>query len=120
MSIPIFNTQYYNPEKYEPIGYVFGLSIHAISFLRDVTSNFMGIFGGQASSLNDKTRVVYESAIEDLRKNAGKCDLIVGLTININEIDDKFIVVNATGTALKLKNKPIIGSGKKPRKTKTI
>ena len=127
MDVPILNTQYYDTEKYEPIGYVFGLSIHAISALRDIVSNIMGTFGGKASAINNKTRVVYKDAIIDLRKNAGVCDLIVGLTININEIDQKFIVVDATGTALRLKQKNvvpvqqnIIVGGKKVKSKKKI
>ena len=122
MNVPILNTQYYDMQKYEPIGYVFGMSVHAISALRGFLSNLGGIFGGKSTILNNKTRVVYEDAINDLRKNAGQCDLIIGLTVNINEIDKDFILVDATGTALRLKQKPSnkMNGGNKEKKQNKV
>jgi len=106
MDIPILTIHYYDFNKYEPIGLVNSLSVHAISFLRGIVGGITSIFGGRQGVIQDKFLEVRNEILKELQQNAKKmgADLIVGLDIDITELGED-IIFAASATALKLKKK---------------
>ena len=95
----------YDLEKYNIIGPVSGLSVHSISFFRDLVSGFTSLFGGSQSLIKDKFLDVRKEAMKDLERKGEKqgADMIAGIEVELTELGNQFVVCVATGTALKIK-----------------
>jgi uncharacterized protein YbjQ (UPF0145 family) len=91
--------------KYEPIQMVNALSVHSISVVRDIFSNFTSIFGGQQALIEQKYLELREEVLQKLRINAVniKADMVIGVDYEITTLDGKFMIFSINGTALKLK-----------------
>jgi uncharacterized protein YbjQ (UPF0145 family) len=97
----------YDMEKYDIIGPVSGLSVHAISFFRNIVADITSLFGGAQSTIKEKFLDVRREAVQDMveKAKANKADMIAGLDLEVTEMANNFVVCVATGTALKEKNK---------------
>jgi uncharacterized protein YbjQ (UPF0145 family) len=95
----------YDMDKYEIMGPVSGLSVHSISFFRNLVSGFTSLFGGNQSLIKDKFLDVRKEAMADLSRKGAKqgADMIAGMEIELTELGNEFVVCVATGTALRLK-----------------
>ena len=93
----------YDMEKYEIIGPVSGMSVHGISFFRNIFAGFSSLFGGKQSAIQEKFMDVRREALKDMSKaakNAG-ADMVGGLTIELSELGQEYVLCLATGTALR-------------------
>ena len=101
----ISTLQTYDSDKYEIIGPVSGMSIHSISFIRNIFSGFTSLFGGKQDSIKTKFMDVRNESIKEMIQIAknNNSDMISGLIIELTELGAEFVVCIATGTALKLK-----------------
>lgn len=86
-----------------------GVSVHSVSFFRQLFTNIGGIFGGKSSKLEEKLLDARAEAIKEMQENAVRmgADEVIGVHVEMSEISrgdrDGFIVLNATGTAVKIK-----------------
>jgi len=97
----------YDMEKYDILGPISGLSVHSISFFRNIVADFTSLFGGSQSAIKEKFLDVRREAVQDMveKATANKADMIAGLELELTELGNNFVVCVATGTALKEKNK---------------
>lgn len=109
-SVKLLTTPIVDQEKHEPIGIVMGVSVRAISALRQLFSGLMSIVGGRRGELEKKLIEAREEAIQEMRDNAVTmgADEVIGVHVEMSEISqgdrDGYMVVSATGTAVKNKN----------------
>jgi uncharacterized protein YbjQ (UPF0145 family) len=92
----------YDEELYEPIGIVSGMSVHSVSFIRQIFTNFTSLFGGKQSQIKEKFMDVRKEAIKQMVENGKNVGAvcIAGVDIDLTELGGEFIVCCATGTAL--------------------
>ena len=74
-------------------------------FFSDFLASFTDLFGGNSTTYQKKVRVLYETAIDNLKNEAIKigANAIIGLTVNVNEISGKgkeLFMITAIGTAV--------------------
>lgn len=108
MAIPVFSTNYFDQQREQPLGAVFGRRVEAISLLRGLVAGVQGLFGGQVGPLEKKIDDGIQGAKDDLmqavRKQFPNASSIIGLQIQISEIgrDDQnqFLCFTAQGTAI--------------------
>ena len=107
--IKLLTTSLVNEEKYETIGVVMGVSVRAISALRQLFSGVASLFGGRRGELEKKLIEAREEAIDEMSTNAklAGADEVIGLHVEMSELStgdrDGYLVVSATGTAVKVK-----------------
>lgn len=108
-SIKLLTASIIDQEKYESVGIVMGVSVRAISALRQFFSGLASIVGGRRGEIEKKLIEAREEAIQEMRDNAINmgADEVIGMHVEMSEISqgDKegYIVVSATGTAVKTK-----------------
>lgn len=102
---------FYNPVEYEEIGLVHGMSVHAISFGRQLLTNITSLVGQRQEMIETKVQETQRDALNDMIKNGEKLGAvkIVGVSLQTGEISrresDGFITATAMGTALRKKKK---------------
>lgn len=107
-SIKLLTTSLVDEEKYETIGVVMGVSVRAISALRQLLSGVASLFGGRRGELEKKLIQAREEAIDELSTNAklAGADEVIGLHVEMSELStgdrDGYLIVTATGTAVKI------------------
>ena len=122
MSIQIFSTNYFDQQREQPLGAVFGRRVEAISLLRGLVAGVQGLFGGQISPVEKKIDDGVQGAKDDLilrvQRQFPNVVSIIGLQIQISEIgrDDQnqFLCFTAQGTAIGKKGQ-IAGSSRSGR-----
>lgn len=108
-SIKLLTSSVIDQEKYESIGIVMGVSVRAISALRQLFSGLASIVGGRRGEIEKKLIEAREEAIQEMRNNAVTmgANEVIGVHVEMSEISqgdrDGYIVVSATGTAVKTK-----------------
>ena len=113
----VVTTSYYDPTKYEVIGLVSGVSVHAISAIRGMFSGISSLFGGKQQLIEQKFLDVYYESIASLQDNAKKmgAEQVVALKVETSELGNEFVVFTEIGTAIR----PIkIGGRKKQTKSR--
>jgi uncharacterized protein YbjQ (UPF0145 family) len=115
----VTTTGYIDESKYEILDVVHGVSIRSFSFFRQFLGGLRGIFGGKADEFEQKYIEAWEEAWDEMKEAAKKrgADAIYGTDVDVSEISmgrsDGMILIAASGTAVKLKNKS--GGNKKVR-----
>lgn len=109
--IKLLTTSLVDEDKYETIGVVMGVSVRAISALRQLFSGVASIFGGRRGELEKKLIEARKEAIDEMSANAklAGADEVIGLHVEMSELSsgdrDGYFIVSATGTAVKIKKK---------------
>jgi uncharacterized protein YbjQ (UPF0145 family) len=109
--IKLLTTSLVDEDKYETIGVVMGVSVRAISTLRQLFSGVASIFGGRRGELEKKLIQAREEAIDEMSANANLAgaDEVIGMHVDMSELStgdrDGYLIVSATGTAVKTKQK---------------
>lgn len=102
----LLTTNTYDENIYEAVGTERGIVVHAVSFIRGLAGNLMGVFGGRNDLISKKIEDVYEEAmaslVENARKTYGNIDRIIALDIDLSEMTE-FIICVAAGTVLRKK-----------------
>lgn len=107
--IKLLTTSLVDDKKYDTIGVVMGVSVRAISALRQLFSGVASIFGGRRGELEKKLIQAREEAIDEMSANArlAGADEVIGLHVEMSELStgdrDGYLIVSATGTAVKIK-----------------
>ena len=101
----IVTSPLYDMSKFEPVGIVNGVSVHAISYIRDIASQLTSLVGGRQELIEKKFLDVREEAINELKKEAEKMslDMVVSLEVEMTELGKNFVIFTATGTGLRKK-----------------
>ncbi len=96
----------YDMDKYEILAPVSGMSVHSISFFRNIFAGLSGLFGGKNTAIQTKFMDVRRESINEMKTAATDigADMIAGLQIELTELGQEFVVCIATGTALKKKD----------------
>jgi len=99
----------YDTNLYEPIGVVNGMSIHALSYVRNIAVNITSLFGGKQTKIQDKFMDIRREAIKNMIDSAKTTDaaMIGNVQIEFSEMANEFFICIATGTALRLKTQQI-------------
>lgn len=99
------NLAFYDTTKYEPIGMISAISVHAISAARGFFAGISGTFGGKMEAIESKYIDIRQETLDDLKKKAkdNNADMIVGIEFDISNAEQNFIVCLATGTLLRKK-----------------
>jgi uncharacterized protein YbjQ (UPF0145 family) len=85
--------------------------VRAISTLRQLFSGVASIFGGRRGELEKKLIQAREEAIDEMSANANLAgaDEVIGMHVDMSELStgdrDGYLIVSATGTAVKTKQK---------------
>ena len=123
-NVKLLTTNNYDENLYEAIGTERGIVVHAVSLIRGLAGNIMGVFGGKNDLIAKKVEDVYKEAMDELVKNAkatygNNIDQIIALDIDFNEIQP-FIICVAAGTVLRKKtsSQPIATGGKNNKSRK--
>lgn len=100
--LPMATTWVYDTNKYDIIGIATSITVHAVSAFRGFGANFGALFGGKSNLLEKVFLDAREEAYADLSEKALKksADLIVGVTIEVQEMNH-FFIFTASGTMLK-------------------
>lgn len=122
MSVQIYTTNYFDQQREQPLGAVFGRRVEAISLLRGLVAGVQGLFGGQIGPVEKKIDDGVQGAKDDLmlavRKQFPNATSVIGLQIQISEIgrDDQnqFLCFTAQGTAIGKKGQ-VAGSSRRRR-----
>ena len=116
MSVPLYTLNNFDPKQSVPLGIVIGKHAEAISLGRSAFAGIKGVFGGKASEIEKKVKDATNGAKEDfykeLRQNYPDATSVVGLNIQIVEMES-FIICLITGTAIENKS----SGGKRSNKT---
>lgn len=108
-NIKLLTTSLVDDAKYETIGVVMGVSVRAISALRQLFSGVASIFGGRRGELEKKLIEARKEAVDEMSTNAklAGADEVIGMHIEMSELStgnrDGYLIVSATGTAVKIK-----------------
>lgn len=87
--------------------------VQAVSTVRDMGAQIMGIFGGSSQLMDKKLKDVVQEAMGrfvSTAQNKG-AEAAVGITTDVNAFVDKdqvYIIATITGTPLMSKNKPAL------------
>ena len=119
-NIKMTTTSIIDEKKYKSLGITMGVSVRALSVFRQMLSNFLSIAGGRRQEIEKKLIEAREEAINELALNAQRlgADEVIGIHIEMSELskgqNDGYMIVSATGTAVKLINniKNTSGGGK--------
>jgi uncharacterized protein YbjQ (UPF0145 family) len=106
--IKLQTTSFVDNDKYDTIGIVMGVSVRAISTLRQAFTNIVGIAGGRQASLENKLISARKEAIDELLENAklAGADEVFGINVDMFESkigEHGFFIVSTTGTSVKIK-----------------
>ena len=106
--IKLQTTSFVDNDKYDTIGIVMGVSVRAISTLRQAFTNIVGIAGGRQTSLENKLISARKEAIDELLENAklAGADEVFGINVDMFESkigEHGFFIVSTTGTSVKIK-----------------
>ena len=112
-NIPVFNIGYYDPSIYEPITMITATSVHSMSVVGDFVSGFTSFLGGRQNTVLSTFEHLRSEVTDKLLDQASRlgADAIFGFTFDYGDLAQKFISLNVTGTAMKLKKKS--GGGRK-------
>ena len=88
----------------EVLGIVFGMSVRTRGFGGRIVAGIEAIVGGRSESYLHELRKAREEALDDLYRRAESmgADAVVGIDFETSEILEGFIVVTATGTAVRI------------------
>lgn len=101
----LLTTGFYDVSKWEPIGLVQGVSVHAVSLFRSIFASVSGVAGGKIPEIEKKYIDARAEAVTQLineAKNMG-ADHVIGLEVETTELGNNFVVFIAAGTAMKSK-----------------
>jgi uncharacterized protein YbjQ (UPF0145 family) len=104
-TLPIYDTSLYVPGSL-----IISTDVQAVSGLRDVGAQIMGVFGGSSQLMDKKVKDVVQEAMSRFVKTAQAkgAEAAVGITTDVNAFVDKdqvYIMASITGTPLMSKNK---------------
>jgi uncharacterized protein YbjQ (UPF0145 family) len=108
MSVPLFSINYFDTQKYVPLGSVFAKRIEAISLFRGFAAGIQGLFGGQIGMVEKKIQDVVDGAKADLLKQIQtqypQARMVIGLQIQVTDVgrddNNQFILATVQGTAI--------------------
>lgn len=105
-NVPLATTMFYDYNRYEVIGIATSITVHAVSAFRGIGANIGALFGGKSGLLEKVFYDARKEAYEELSKKASLSgsDLVIGVTIDVQEMN-KFFIFTAAGTMLKKKKK---------------
>lgn len=123
MSIQFYSTNYFDQQREQPLGAVFGRRVEAISLFRGFVAGVQGLFGGQISpiekKIDDGIQGAKNNILQNLQRDFPDTTSIIGFQIQISEIgrDDQnqFLCFTAQGTAIG-KKRQIAGSSSSRRR----
>jgi len=100
--IPMATTWVYDTNKYDILGIATSITVHAVSAFRGFGAHLGALFGGKSNLLEKVFLDAREEAYAYLSEKARKqgADLIVGVTIEVQEMH-QFFIFTASGTMLK-------------------
>ena len=96
------NISTYDFTKYDAVGMVSSLSVHAVSVFRDIVSGISGLVGGRNKAMEKKYADIRAEAMKELRQKAYEHNavMLVGIDFDISTSEEKFVICMATGTIL--------------------
>ena len=103
----------YDITKHYPGNIIVSTDVQAVSTVRDVGAQIMGIFGGSSELMDKKVKDVVQEAMSRFVKTtqAKGAEAAIGITTDVNAFVDKdqvYIIATITGTPLMDKNKPAL------------
>lgn len=127
MAVQLYTTNYFDQQREQPLGAVFGRRVEAISLLRGLVAGVQGLFGGQIGPVEKKIDDGIQGAKQDLLQNLQRqfpaASSVIGLQLQISEIgrDDQnqFLCFTAQGTAIGKKGQVAGRRGKTLRGRRT-
>jgi uncharacterized protein YbjQ (UPF0145 family) len=107
-TLPIYDTSLYVPGNL-----IISTDVQAVSGVRDVGAQIMGIFGGSSQLMDKKVKDVVQEAMGRFVKTAQTkgAQAAVGITTDVNAFVDKdqvYIIATITGTPLMSKASPAL------------
>ena len=107
-TLPIYDTSLYVPGNI-----IISTDVQAVSGVRDIGAQIMGVFGGSSQLMDKKVKDVVQEAMGRFIKTAQakSAQAAVGITTDVNAFVDKdqvYIIATITGTPLMSKNSPAL------------
>ncbi len=107
-TLPIYDTSLYVPGNI-----IVSTDVQAVSGLRDMGAQIMGVFGGSSELMDKKVKDVVQESMSRFVKTAQtkNAQAAIGITTDVNAFVDKdqvYIMATITGTPLMNKNKPAL------------
>jgi len=107
-TLPIYDTSLYVPGSL-----IISTDVQAVSGLRDMGAQIMGVFGGSSQLMDKKVKDVVQEAMGRFVKTAQMkgAEAAVGITTDVNAFVDReqvYIIATITGTPLMSKNKQVL------------
>ena len=107
-TLPIYDTSLYVPGNI-----IVSTDVQAVSTVRDMGAQIMGIFGGSSQLMDKKVKDVVQEAMGRFVATAQSkgAEAAVGITTDVNAFVDKdqvYIIATITGTPLMSKSKPAL------------
>jgi uncharacterized protein YbjQ (UPF0145 family) len=105
--------QLYDTSLYKPGNIIVSTDVQAVSGLRDMGAQIMGVFGGSSELMDKKVKDVVQESMSRFVKTAQtkNAQAAIGITTDVNAFVDKdqvYIMATITGTPLMNKNKPAL------------
>ncbi len=107
-TLPIYDTSLYVPGNI-----IVSTDVQAVSGLRDMGAQIMGVFGGSSELMDKKVKDVVQESMSRFVKTAQtkNAQAAIGITTDVNAFVDKdqvYIMATITGTPLMNKNTPAL------------
>ena len=107
-TLPIYDTSLYVPGSL-----IISTDVQAVSAVRDIGAQIMGVFGGSSQLMDKKVKEVVQEAMNRFVKTAQAkgAEAAVGITTDVNAFVDKdqvYIIATITGTPLMDKKKALL------------
>lgn len=107
-TLPIYDTSMYIPGSL-----IISTDVQAVSGVRDIGAQIMGVFGGSSQLMDKKVKDVVQEAMGRFIKTAQAkgAEAAVGITTDVNAFVDKdqvYIIATITGTPLMDKKKAVL------------
>jgi uncharacterized protein YbjQ (UPF0145 family) len=104
-TLPVYDTSLYVPGNI-----IVSTDVQAVSGLRDMGAQLLGVFGGSSQLMDKKVKDVVQEAMNRFIKTAQtkNAEAAVGITTDVNAFVDKeqvYIIATITGTPLMSKNR---------------
>ncbi len=105
--------QVYDTSLYTPGNIIVSTDVQAVSGIRDIGAQVMGIFGGSSQLMDKKVKDVVQEAMGRFIKTAQTkgAQAAIGITTDVNAFVDKdqvYIIATITGTPLMPKSSPAL------------
>ncbi len=87
----------------EVLGIIYGMSVRTRGLGGNLIASLEALAGGRVTSYLQELRKAREEALSDLIRQAERlgADAVVGVDFDVSEVLEQFIVVTATGTAVR-------------------